>query len=383
MSQACQALGVPRSSLYRLRMEKSKAAVQEPAPPPRSLSPAEKVNIRQILNSEHFQDQAPREVYATLLDEGRYVCHWRTMYRILAEHDEVRERRNQLSHPNYHKPELLATGPNQVWSWDITKLLGPVKWTYYYLYVILDIFSRYVVGWMVAEREAAALARELVDQSCRRQGIQAEQLTLYADRGSPMMAKSLAMLLADLGVTKSHSRPHVSDDNPYSESQFKTLKYRPDYPERFGCAADARSWSRSFFGWYNHEHHHSALGLLTPADVHFGRAEQVREQRQQVLQMAYEAHPERFVKGLPQPPQLSGAVWINPPKEIERSGEQTLVEPLSYAGAPSVGRGPVKGGAAVPQGCGACLQAAPLTEWPEEDNRPQEAVQPGRDRHWH
>ncbi len=199
MSQACQALGVPRSSLYRLRMEKSKAAVQEPAPPPRSLSPAEKVNIRQILNSEHFQDQAPREVYATLLDEGRYVCHWRTMYRILAEHDEVRERRNQLSHPNYHKPELLATGPNQVWSWDITKLLGPVKWTYYYLYVILDIFSRYVVGWMVAEREAAALARELVDQSCRRQGIQAEQLTLYADRGSPMMAKSLAMLLADLG----------------------------------------------------------------------------------------------------------------------------------------------------------------------------------------
>ncbi len=184
-------------------------------------------------------------------------------------------------------------------------------------------------------------------------------------------------------MTKSHSRPHVSDDNPYSESQFKTLKYRPDYPERFGCAADARSWSRSFFGWYNHEHHHSALGLLTPADVHFGRAEQVREQRQQVLQMAYEAHPERFVKGLPQPPQLSGAVWINPPKEIERSGEQTLVEPLSYAGAPSVGRGPVKGGAAVPQGCGACLQAAPLTEWPEEDNRPQEAVQPGRDRHWH
>ena len=376
VSQACQALGVPRSSLYRLRMEQPQAAVQEPAPPPRSLSLAEKISVRQLLNSERFQDQAPREVYATLLDEGQYFCHWRTMYRILAEHDEVQERRNQLSHPNYQKPELLATGPNQVWSWDITKLLGPVKWTYYYLYVILDIFSRYVVGWMVAECEAAALARELVDQTCLRQGIQAEQLTLHADRGSPMIAKSLAMLLADLGVTKSHSRPHVSDDNPYSESQFKTMKYRPDYPERFGCVIDARTWSRSFIGWYNHEHHHSALGLMTPADVHFGRAAQIRQKRQQVLQMAYEQHPERFVKGLPQPPQLPEAVWINPPQKAEQASERTLAEPLLYAGAPSAGRGPVKGGAAVSQRC-----EAPLMGWPEEDHCPQEAVQPDRNPH--
>lgn len=246
VSRACQALGVPRSSLYRVWAEQHNPKAERPPPaaPPRSLSLAEKVEVRQILNSERFQDQAPREVYATLLDEGQYVCHWRTMYRILNEHDEVRERRNQLSHPNYQKPELLATKPNQVWGWDITKLLGPLKWTYYYLYVILDIFSRYVVGWMVAEREAAALAKELVDQACLRQGIQAEQLTLHADRGSPMVAKSLAMLLADLGVTKSHSRPHVSDDNPYSEAQFKTLKYRPDYPERFGCVADARARAR-------------------------------------------------------------------------------------------------------------------------------------------
>lgn len=374
---------MPRSSLYRAWAEQRNPEVQSraPAPPPRSLSLEEKVTVRQMLNSERFQDQAPREVYATLLDEGQYFCHWRTMYRILAAHDEVRERRNQLSHPPYQKPELLATGPNQVWSWDITKLLGPLKWTYYYLYVILDIFSRYVVGWMVAERQAAALARELVDQTCLRQSIQAEQLILHADRGSPMIAKSLAMLLADLGVTKSHSRPHVSDDNPYSEARFKTLKYRPDYPERFGCAADARAWSRSFFAWYNHAHHHSALGLLTPADVHFGRAEQVFQQRQPVLQMAYKEHPERFVKGLPQPPQLPGAVWINPPKEIEQAGEQTLAEPLPFAEhLPQAG---ALSRAAQPSRRDAERSGAPLTGWPEEDNGPPEAVQPDLDRHWH
>lgn len=375
---ACQVLGVPRSSLYRAQAEKGKTreAVQETMPSPRALSPQERIDVRQMLDSERFQDQSPREVYATLLDEGQYLCHWRTMYRVLSEHDEVRERRNQLSHPNYQKPELLATGPNQVWSWDITKLMGPVKWSYYYLYVILDIFSRYVVGWMVAEREAAALARELVAQSCLRQGIQAEQLVLHADRGSPMISKSLAMLLADLGVTKTHSRPHVSDDNPYSEAQFKTMKYRPDYPERFGCLVDARNWSRRFFAWYNHAHHHSALGLLTPADVHFDRVEQLREQRQRVLQTAYQSHPERFVKGLPQPPQLPDAVWINPPQKTREAGEQILAEPLPFAGAFSEGRGPVKGGTAVPQGC-----AAPLTGWPQENNFPQEAVQPGLDKH--
>lgn len=323
---ACQALGLPRSSFYRARQRQTrlKAAETKAAQPARALGEAEKSTVRQLLNSERFQDLAPREVYATLLDEGQYLCHWRTMYRIPEEHDEVRERRNQLRHPNQPKPELLATGPNQVWSWDITKLLGPVKWTYYYLYVVLDIFSRYVVGWMVADREAAALARELVGQTCLKQGIQAEQLTLHADRGSPMIARSLAMLLADSGVTKTHARPHVSDDNPYSEAQFKTLKYCPDYPERFGCQMDARAWSRDFFNWYNHAHHHSALGLLTPADVHYGRAEQIIHQRQQVLQAAYQKNPERFVQGPPKPPELPTEVWINPPKKSAKDTQETI-----------------------------------------------------------
>lgn len=282
--------------------------------PPRSLESEEKKEIREVLNSERFQDQAPREVYATLLDEGRYLCHWRTMYRILEEHDEVRERRNQLRHPKYEKPELLATGPNQVWSWDITKLLGPVKWTYYYLYVILDIYSRYVVGWMIAGRETAKLAKELISQTYQKQAVDPEQLTIHADRGGPMIAKSLALLMADLGVNKSHSRPYNSNDNPYSESQFKTMKYRPGYPDRFGSQPDARIWARSFFEWYNNDHHHSALGLMTPADVHFGRAPQIIQKRQKVLSAAYEKHPERFVNGPPEAPQLPEAVWINPPE---------------------------------------------------------------------
>ena len=327
MKTACQALGVPRSSFYRTRERKQmpKETKRKPASSPRTLKQKEKAEVCRVLNSERFQDLAPREVYATLLDEGQYLCHWRTMYRILGEHDEVRERRNQLRHPNYQKPELLATGPNQVWSWDITKLLGPVKWTYYYLYVILDIYSRYVVGWLIAERESTALARELVSQTCNRQEISAEQLTLHADRGSPMISRSLAMLLADLGVTTSHSRPHVSDDNPYSEAQFKTLKYRPDYPKRFGSQLDARTWARRFFDWYNHEHHHSALGLLTPADVHYGRAEQIIQQRQQVLLAAYEKNPERFVKGPPRPPTLPDAVWINPPQKLVKDDLAVVV----------------------------------------------------------
>lgn len=333
MVAACRALGMPRSSFYRVRgADKSpKLTVAKPSRPPRALNQKERVNVREILNSERFQDLSPREVYATLLDEGLYLCHWRTMYRILDEHDEVRERRNQLRHPDHQKPELLATGPNQVWSWDISKLLGPVKWTYYYLYVILDIFSRYVVGWMVADRESASLARELIGQTCAKQDIQAEQLILHADRGSPMIAKSLAILLADLGVTKSHSRPHISDDNPYSEAQFKTLKYRSDYPERFGCHADARAWARAFFDWYNHEHHHSALGLLTPADVHYGRAEEIFQKRQQVLHAAYEKNPERFVRGLPKPPELPHEVWINPPKKsTQETNEAVIAVELRY-----------------------------------------------------
>jgi putative transposase len=312
VSAACQALGVPRGSLYRARQPKK--APQPRPTPERALSQEEKDQVRQVLNSERFQDSVPRQVYATLLDEGEYLCHWRTMYRILDEHGEVRERRNQLQHPVYTKPELLARGPNQLWSWDITKLKGPAKWTYYYLYVVLDVFSRYVVGWMVAQREAANLAQKLIAESCAKQGIEPSQLTLHADRGPSMRSKSVAQLLADLGVTKTHSRPYTANDNPYSESQFKTMKYRPDFPERFDSLADARSWAREFFGWYNHDHRHSGLGLMTPATVHHGQAETVRQQRQQVLLAAYAAHPERFVRGVPVPPELPNEVWINKPQ---------------------------------------------------------------------
>ena len=311
VSAACQALGVPRCSLYRAQQPKS-----EPKPrptPERALKPEEKEQVLQVLNSERFQDCAPREVYATLLDEGEYLCSLSTMYRILKERKQVRERRNQLRHPSYTKPELLATGPNQLWSWDLTKLRGPAKWTYYYLYTILDVFSRYVVGWMIAERESARLAEQLIAETCAKQGIELDQLTLHADRGSSMTSKTVALLLADLGVTKTHSRPHVSNDNPYSESQFKTMKYRPDYPDRFGSIQDARAWARPFFHWYNHEHHHSGLALLTPATVHCGRAQVVIDRRQHVLQAAYAAHPERFVRGEPKPPSLPTEVWINKP----------------------------------------------------------------------
>ena len=228
----------------------------------RALSAAEREAVHQTLNSERFADQAPREVYATLLDEGTYLCSPRTMYRVLSEHAEVRERRDQLRHPAYAKPELLATGPNQVWSWDITQLLGPMKWVYYYLYVMLDIFSRYVVGWLIAERESSSLAELLIAEACAKQHIAPDQLTIHADNGGPMIAKPVTLLMADLGVQPSHSRPHVSNDNPFSEAQFKTLKYQPDYPERFGSPLDARTWAPTFFPWYNDEHHHRGIGFL-------------------------------------------------------------------------------------------------------------------------
>ena len=312
ISAACDSLGVPRSSFYRARQPKS-----EPKPrptPERALTAEEKEQVRQTLNSARFQDSAPRQVYATLLDDGEYLCSWRTMYRILDEYQEVRERRNQLRHPAYTKPELLATGSNQLWSWDITKFRGPAKWTYYYLYTILDVFSRYVPGWLIAECESSTLAQQLIAETCAKQGIVPEQLTLHADRGSAMRSKTVALLLADLGVTKTHSRPYVANDNPYSEAQFKTMKYRPDYPDRFGSIQDARAWARPFFHWYNHEHHHSGLALLTPATVHYGQAQTVIDQRQVVLQAAYAAHPERFVRGVPTPPSLPTEVWINKPQ---------------------------------------------------------------------
>ncbi len=317
-SVACRTLNVPRSSLYRARKPK-----QAPSPrptPPRGLKPEEKAAVRTVLNSERFWDCAPREVYATLLDEGVYHCHWRTMYGILAEHDEVLERRNQRCHPASSRPELRATGPNQLWSWDITCLRGP-RGSYYYLYTIIDVFSRYLVGWMIALRESADLAQVLIAETCAKQGIKQDQLILHADRGSAMRSKSVAQLLIDLGVAKSHSRPHTPTDNPFSEAQFKTMKYRPDYPQAFNGIEDARSWGRDFVQWYNHEHHHTGLALMTPATVHYGQTEAVYEQRQRVLDAAYAAHPERFVRGKPTPPKLPDEVWINQPEN-----EHTIID---------------------------------------------------------
>ena len=316
---ACTALGLPRATYYRSQARLSSptpasASETRPRKPsPRALTDAERRVVIDLVHEERFVDLAVPQVYATLLDEGRYVCSPRTMYRILDTAGEVRERRDQLRHPAYKKPELLATGPNQVWSWDITKLRGPAKWTYFYLYVLLDIFSRYAVGWMVARCESAALASKLLGESLEKHAIQPGQLTVHSDRGGPMRAKNFALLLADLGVVQSFGRPHVSDDNPFSEAQFKTAKYRPDFPERFGSLEDCRAYFVPFFHWYHHLHHHSGIGWMTPADVHFGRAQALREQRARVLDAAFELHPERFVRNPPTPAALPQAVWINPP----------------------------------------------------------------------
>jgi len=313
VSRACEVLGFPRSSLYRQRQDKATETRALRPTPARALSGKERQQVRNLLNSERFADQSPYEVYATLLDEGVYHCSIRTMYRILADYDEVQERRHQLRHPVYTKPELLATGPNQLWSWDITKLRGPATWQYYYLYVILDVYSRYVVGWLLDDHESADLAQQLIAESCRKQGIARDQLTLHADRGAAMTAQSLAQFLARLGVDKTHSRPYTPDDNPFSEAQFKTMKYRPDYPQRFDAKDHALAWARDFFPWYNQQHHHVALGLLTPAMVHLGQAQTVLAQRQATLDQAYTQHPERFVRGAPTTPSVPTAVWINPP----------------------------------------------------------------------
>lgn len=312
VAPTCLALGVPRASFYRQQRPRPEPRPQ-PAPP-RALTDADRQAVLDVLHEPRFMDLAPAQVYATLLDEGRYLCSERTFYRVLAKNEEARERRDQCRHPRYAAPELLATRPNQLWSWDITRLLGPTKWTYYYLYVLLDVFSRCVVGWTVAPRELASIAEQLIAESCARQGIEPGQLTVHADRGAAMISKPVALLLADLGITKTHSRPHVSNDNPYSESQFKTLKYRPDFPERFGSIEHARDHGRDFFPWYNTEHHHVGLGLFTPHDVHYGLAEAKREQRALVLADAFARYPERFPHGRPQPRPLPTAVWINPPK---------------------------------------------------------------------
>jgi len=329
VAPTCEALAIPRASYYRWQPPRGTA--EAPKPPrrvPRALPPAERQQVLALLNDERFADLPPAEVYATLLDEGKYVCSPRTMYRILHEHAEVRERRRQLRHPHYQAPELLATRPNQLWSWDITKLKGPVKWTYFYLYVILDVFSRYVVGWLAALQESATLAQRLIEETCARQGIAQDQLTIHADRGPAMLAKSVALLLADLGIAKTHSRPHVSNDNPFSESQFKTLKYHPEFPDRFGSLLDTRRFLGDFFLWYNTMHHHSALGWLTPADVHYGLAETRRAEREAALQQAFAATPERFVRGMPVPPALPQAVWINKPRRLEGHDQLSIAREL-------------------------------------------------------
>jgi putative transposase len=322
---ACEVLAVPRASFYRYRRQQ---AGPRALPRPRGvssqgLSAAERQKVLDTLNCERFLDEAPAQIHARLLDEGIYLCSERTMYRILHDAKEVRERRNQLRHPQYQRPELLATAPNQVWSWDITKLRTAVKGHHFSLYVVLDIFSRYVVAWTVAEHEAKSLAQLLLEEAILRQQIGPDQLTLHADRGSTMTSKSLALLLDDLGVARSHSRPQTSNDNPYSEAQFKTLKYRPDFPDHFGSLPDARTFCRGFFTWYNTQHYHSGIANLTPETVHAGRAQQVLQERHTVLAAAYAAHPERFRKE----PQLKTAptqAWINPPKADSTSSSSLI-----------------------------------------------------------
>jgi putative transposase len=326
IAATCAAIGLPRATYYRHRCPVYGPRHRRPAPP-RKLPPAERQHVLDVLHEPRFVDLAPLQVWAALLDEGRYLCSPRTMHRILAENAESRERRNQLRHPQYAAPQLLATKPNELWSWDITKLLGPRKWTYYYLYVLLDVFSRYVVGWLIADRESASLAKRLIEESCRRHGIEPGQLTVHSDRGPAATSKSVAHLLADLGVTKTHSRPHVSNDNPFIEAYFKTMKYRPEFPERFGSPEHARAGANDLFAWYNLEHHHSALGLLTPYEVHHGLASAKRDARARVLEAAHRAHPERFVRGVAQPPRLPTAVWINPPTRAP--GAAVALEPRS------------------------------------------------------
>src|SRR5665213_3291930 len=312
-ASACAALNVSRASVYRQRARLARPlAVRCPRPSPqRALTIVERQTMLDLLRAPRFADQAPAEVYASLLDEGAYHCSIRTMYRILAASQEVRDRRDHLRHPIYKKPELLARAPNEVWSWDISKLMGPAKWTYFYLYVIIDIFSRRVVGWCVADTESAALFKPLFEDATAKHAVPPGQLTLHADRGPSMKAKATALLLADLGVTKSHSRPYTSNDNPFSESHFKTLKYQPQFPKRFGCIQDAKTFCRAFFDWYNQDHHHLGIGLMTPDQVHYGQADTVHTARQAILDHAFHKNPNPFVNRSPRPPQKPTAVCID------------------------------------------------------------------------
>ena len=318
---ACEALAVPRSSLYAARRPTPAALPCPVTPPPNALTPAEKAAVLTELNSERFADQTPYEVYPQLLDEGRYLCSLRGMYRILAENQAVRDRRNQLHHPAQPAPQLVAHRPKQVWVWDITKLLSAVKYQCFYLYLVLDLFSRFIVGWLIAEKQSGDYAEQLLAASFKRFQLEPGQLTVHADNGAPMTAKPLNWLFADLGIRPSLSRAHVANDNPHAEAGFKTVKYHPTYPERFDRLGHACTWMRAFEHWYCWEHHHTALGLMTPAAVHFGFADHLWVQRQAVLQAAYQAHPERFSHGRPVPPRWPDAVWINAPKTLALSGE--------------------------------------------------------------
>jgi putative transposase len=314
---ACRATGRAQARHYR-RHRRSPAPVRpvrERKAQPRALSEVERDTVRALLNSPDFVDKAPATVYHELLDEGIYVASVSSMYRILRAHGEVGERRRQAVHPARVKPELVAAAPNRCWSWDITKLHGPAKWSYFHLYVIIDIYSRYTVGWLIAERESAVLAEQLLADTIAKQGIDRDTLTIHADNGSSMASKPVAFLLADLGVTKSHSRPHTSNDNPFSESQFRTLKYRPEFPATFANLSEARAFCQRFFGWYNRKHRHSGIAWHTPHNVHYGQAAQAHAVRADVLTAAYTRNPERFVRKLPEPAALPLASWINKPAD--------------------------------------------------------------------
>lgn len=329
VKRLCDGLGFSRATYYReINPAKPSVLTGERPASPRALSPEEEEIVLAVLNSDRFCDRSPTEVYYTLLDEGIRYCSLRTMYRILSKNQEIQERRRQAQHPHYAPPQLLAESPNQVWTWDITKLAGPSKGIYYQLYVIIDIFSRFVVGWMVAAQETAVLAKHFIEETCISQGIQAGQLSIHADRGASMRSKPVASLLSDLGVAKSHSRPRVSNDNPFSESQFKTLKYCPEFPERFGSLEDTRAFCQDFFAWYNEEHRHSGIGYLTPAMVHYGEVERILAQRQQILDQSYEDHPERFVHHKPTVIPVPEQVWINPPEKFIESDQKGEAIPL-------------------------------------------------------
>ena len=310
---ACALLGASRATRYR-RLQPPRHGPPAPRPaPPNALTEQERQQVLTVLRSEEYCDLAPAQVWARLLDDGIYLCSISTMYRLLAVAGENRERRRQRTHPARKKPELIATAPNRVWSWDITKLQGPTRGVYYELFVIIDIFSRYVIAWCVAGAETGELAKEFIDTAITVQGIDPNQLTLHADRGTSMTSKPVAQLLVDLGVARSHSRPHVSNDNPYSEANFKTLKYCPAFPGRFGSIQHARSFCTEFFDHYNHVHRHAGIGLHTPASVHYGTADEIRSQRAHTLTTAYQANPARFGHRHPEPPALPTIAWINDP----------------------------------------------------------------------